>query len=462
MTRYGYDGIGNLTSKRTGGVQLVYAYDSSRPHAVRSVRNGGKTHYFSYDANGNLTYGPDLTDSSSVGWRSLSWTAENRPSEIKYKDKKTVPLTIRFEYDGEGRRTVKTVSVPTLSTGGNINPKAVSTTVYVNDAFQVANGKAVVHLFAGTVRIAEVRSGSVLYHHKDHLGSATVLTDKNGNRVETAEYLPFGELRESTGSWTTDYKFTDHELDTETGLYNFNASLYDPAVGRFISPDPALPDLANSKNPWNYDPQMLNRYAYCRNNPLIYVDPNGCEAIDADNDGRSDHDSFFEDDDTFYTEFTTEDGRRGLHGNGHALMNTYREGDQIYGYFDYSGDFFGYNDNSMRYKKISITYGMIIGPQYVMPAMKVIGFGILGYGAYKLADILSCVGDIIDDNNEKGAIMDDSFLKNDFKTMEEMNNAINDNIRQGMSHLGNFAIEAEKLNMRLMLKSMRSGTRTRK
>ncbi len=247
---------------------------------MRSVKNGGKTHYFSYDANGNLTYGPDLTDSSSVGWRSLSWTAENRPSEIKYKDKKTVPLTIRFEYDGEGRRTVKTVSVPTLSTGGNINPKAVSTTVYVNDAFQVSNGKAVVHLFAGTVRIAEVRSGSVLYHHKDHLGSATVLTGKNGNRVETAEYLPFGELRESTGSWTTDYKFTDHELDTETGLYNFNARLYDPAVGRFISPDPAVPDLSGSTNPRNYDPQMFNRYAYCRNNPLIYIDPSGLEDDD--------------------------------------------------------------------------------------------------------------------------------------------------------------------------------------
>jgi RHS repeat-associated protein len=133
----------------------------------------------------------------------------------------------------------------------------------------------VVHLFAGTVRIAEVRNGSVLYHHKDHLGSATVLTDKNGNRVETAEYLPFGELRESTGSWTTDYKFTDQELDTETGLYNFNARLYDPAVGRFISPDPAVPDLSDATNTRNYDPQMFNRYAYCRNNPLIYIDPTG-------------------------------------------------------------------------------------------------------------------------------------------------------------------------------------------
>ncbi|HQQ26822.1 MAG TPA: RHS repeat-associated core domain-containing protein, partial [Syntrophales bacterium] len=70
----------------------------------------------------------------------------------------------------------------------------------------------------------------------------------------------------------------------ETGLYNFNARLYDPAVGRFISPDPAVPDLSNSKNPWNYDPQMLNRYAYCRNNPLIYVDPTGLVMEDAGDD----------------------------------------------------------------------------------------------------------------------------------------------------------------------------------
>ncbi len=43
--------------------------------------------------------------------------------------------------------------------------------------------------------------------------------------------------------------------------------MYDPVIGRFISPDNLLPDL--------YDPQALNRYSYCRNNPLIYVDPTG-------------------------------------------------------------------------------------------------------------------------------------------------------------------------------------------
>jgi hypothetical protein len=38
-------------------------------------------------------------------------------------------------------------------------------------------------------------------------------------------------------------------------------------MGRFISPDTVNPN-------W-YDPQSLNRYAYCRNNPLKYVDPTG-------------------------------------------------------------------------------------------------------------------------------------------------------------------------------------------
>lgn len=61
--------------------------------------------------------------------------------------------------------------------------------------------------------------------------------------------------------------YTDQELDKESGLYNYDARLYDPIVGRFISADSVVSDL--------YDPQSLNRYAYCVNNPLIYTDPSG-------------------------------------------------------------------------------------------------------------------------------------------------------------------------------------------
>ncbi len=83
--------------------------------------------------------------------------------------------------------------------------------------------------------------------------------------------MPFGSERDHTGSVTTDYKFTDQELDRSTGLYNYDARLYDPVVGRFVSPDTIV------QNPT--DPQMLNRYSYVRNNPLIYTDPSG-HAVD--------------------------------------------------------------------------------------------------------------------------------------------------------------------------------------
>ena len=75
--------------------------------------------------------------------------------------------------------------------------------------------------------------------------------------------------------------YTDQELDKETGLYNYNARLYDPAVGIFISPDNIVPDV--------YDPQSLNRFAYARNNPLKYIDPTGHWYNDVESD-PSDYD----------------------------------------------------------------------------------------------------------------------------------------------------------------------------
>ncbi|MFA5074416.1 MAG: RHS repeat-associated core domain-containing protein, partial [Nitrospirota bacterium] len=63
-----------------------------------------------------------------------------------------------------------------------------------------------------------------------------------------------------------DHKFTGQEEDTETGLYNYNARMYDPTLGRFISADPIM---------------GLNRYVYAGNNPINAVDPSGYESEEA-------------------------------------------------------------------------------------------------------------------------------------------------------------------------------------
>ena len=48
---------------------------------------------------------------------------------------------------------------------------------------------------------------------------------------------------------------------------HMNGRVYDPALGRFLSPDPFVQDPDNS--------QSFNRYSYTQNNPLSYTDPSG-------------------------------------------------------------------------------------------------------------------------------------------------------------------------------------------
>jgi RHS repeat-associated protein len=92
-------------------------------------------------------------------------------------------------------------------------------------------------------------------------------------------HLPFGEEC-TTGACETnpqggggdDRKFTGKERDTETGLDYFGARYYQAGVGRFTTVDPVYTWRASL-----VDPQTWNRYAYGRNNPLRYVDPDGRE-----------------------------------------------------------------------------------------------------------------------------------------------------------------------------------------
>ena len=64
-----------------------------------------------------------------------------------------------------------------------------------------------------------------------------------------------------------DRGFTGHEYLEDFKLYNMNGRLYDPVLGRFLSPDPfvQMPDFS----------QNFNRYSYCLNNPLKFTDPDG-------------------------------------------------------------------------------------------------------------------------------------------------------------------------------------------
>jgi RHS repeat-associated protein len=113
-----------------------------------------------------------------------------------------------------------------------------------------------------------MRINSTLYYMlKDHLGSASVVTDASGTTVGEDRFYPYGETRFTTGTMYTDKLFTGQREMTGLGIYHYGARFYSPKLGRFLSPDTIVPSAAN--------PQAWNRYSYVLGNPLKYTDPTG-------------------------------------------------------------------------------------------------------------------------------------------------------------------------------------------
>jgi RHS repeat-associated protein len=119
-------------------------------------------------------------------------------------------------------------------------------------------------------------NGINTYYHHDWLGSSRWTSDSTGNTFPQAlRFDAFGNrtATQAPASWhPTDLQFagdwgyqTEWASSTEPGLaLNYlEQRYYDPAVGRFISPDPI--GLAGG----------LNLYGYCGNDPVNCVDPTG-------------------------------------------------------------------------------------------------------------------------------------------------------------------------------------------
>ena len=177
---------------------------------------------------------------------------------------------------------IKTSATPETNANGEriIKKSELGETQYVSANYIVRN-KTVIskHIFAGNQRVAStvsmkdncgtVSEKNTMYFHPDHLGSSSYVTDKKGNFFEMIEYLPYGETLydEAATVDKTEFRFTGHLKDDETGFYYCHARYYDPKIGRFISADDRFDDL--------YSAAGLNIFSYCHNNPINMVDPDG-------------------------------------------------------------------------------------------------------------------------------------------------------------------------------------------
>jgi len=126
-------------------------------------------------------------------------------------------------------------------------------------------------------------SNAVYYYHFDALGSVVALSDSSGDTVQTYEYSVFGQVAVEDINHPNPYMFAGRRFDIEIGLYYNRARYYNPFTGRFLQTDPI-----------GYGAGM-NLYAYCGNNPLVFIDPSGLSPTDS-NDSNDVNDSNDSDD----------------------------------------------------------------------------------------------------------------------------------------------------------------------
>ena len=113
------------------------------------------------------------------------------------------------------------------------------------------------------------------YYNQDHLGNNREVVNESGTLEQVTNYYPFGApfCEPTTAGVNTNatlqrYKYNGKELDLMHGLkwYDYGARMYDPVLLTWNSIDPLC------ENYYNISP-----YAYCGNNPVMYIDPTGLD-----------------------------------------------------------------------------------------------------------------------------------------------------------------------------------------
>jgi RHS repeat-associated protein len=255
-TSFSCDDDDRLLQKKVGGYTADYTEYYPGRHAVKTINTPTGSIGFVYDDFGNMkskTYSGEAS-------RNQSYEYDLSDHLTKVTGDK---LALTFSYDHRGRRLKKTYSDGVA---------VIKETVYVNGLYTVSQGQADKHYSDGLGIIATKPGGQaadIQYYHKNHLGSNSLVTDANGEKMQYFLFYPYGEtwITEGSNQSKITRLFTGREYDEESGLYYYNARYYDPALGVFLSTDPAV--------------DGFNQYAYCKNNPVRFTDPTGCFALGA-------------------------------------------------------------------------------------------------------------------------------------------------------------------------------------
>ncbi len=293
--QYNWDYVGNLISRADIGKGLSEQFVYNNFNCLTEVwRDGVLVQSMTYDGLGNIQTKSDVgrfnynTGKNQLvnvlepvcrlkDWSGMEYTSFHKLRKMKVDNAQN----LEFKYGVDKSR----IRMARLD-NDEYRPTILECRYYVGKIYEeerkgsditqfnyiFVDGKAVAMNISRGSAAAEV-----VYLHHDHLGSVMAYSDSDGRLVQELSYDAWGRRR-NPDTWNyfsseTDaeaydvHGFTGHEHIDALEMINMDGRIYDPIVGRFLSPDPLIQNQEFSLS--------FNRYIYCLNNPLSLVDPTG-------------------------------------------------------------------------------------------------------------------------------------------------------------------------------------------
>ena len=234
---------------------------------------------FQYNANGSL-----ITDTGK-GIMFIEYDDNGMPRRIQFADGNVT----EYVYTATGRklRAVYYTAVPGITVGSGETHQLTASEILSKDSIDylgslvMENGVPAQYLFAGGYcSLNDVNaSGGIGWHYYnyDHLDNNREVVSESGTLEQVTNYYPFGApfCERTTAGVNTNatlqrYKYNGKELDLMHGLkwYDYGARMYDPILLTWNGIDP-LAEKYYSISP----------YAYCGNNPINRIDPDGMKFL---------------------------------------------------------------------------------------------------------------------------------------------------------------------------------------
>lgn len=274
-----YDSCDELTITHSGNqVQsVVDATDCSETYYSYDFRNltgVGTSASYEYDLNGAVTKDP--YKGATIINNSL-----NLPQQITVNNN-LASGSITYVYLATGEKIMASSSV---SLRRSLNPAEIAggvstmastdrdeATFYFGNIIYKTTPEGEPYLDKILIDNGYIKDGEYYFYIKDHLGNNRATAFSTGSVKGMDDYFPYGMpvIDSKWGKNPQAYRFGGKELERLMGLnlYDFQARWHDPALGRFMSVDPLCEKYYS-----------ISPYAYCMNNPIKYIDPNGKDWI---------------------------------------------------------------------------------------------------------------------------------------------------------------------------------------